>query len=123
MNEVFAFLKECGAFFIITDNNGAPAGRPFNSMIADGNDLVIGVSNAKDIYRQLKANSRIQIVSLSSGNKWIRANGFALEEFDSFDLKERLYNEDNYVKTHFSSPNDERLCIFRVDVIDYHIYD
>ena len=36
MNEVFAFLKECGAFFIITDNNGAPAGRPFNSMIADG---------------------------------------------------------------------------------------
>lgn len=123
MNEVFAFLKECGAFFIITDNNGAPAGRPFNSMIADGNDLIIGVSNAKDIYRQLKANSRIQIVSLSSGNKWIRANGFALEEFDSFDLKERLYNEDNYVKTHFNSPNDERLCIFRVDVIDYHIYD
>ena len=123
MNEVFAFLKECGAFFIITDNNGAPAGRPFNSMIADGNDLVIGVSNAKDIYRQLKANSRIQIVSLSSGNKWIRANGFALEEFDSFDLKERLYNEDNYVKTHFNSPNDERLCIFRVDVLDYHIYE
>lgn len=123
MNEVFAFLKECGAFFIITDNNGAPAGRPFNSMIADGNDLIIGVSNAKDIYRQLKANSRIQIVSLSSGNKWIRANGFALEEFDSFDLKERLYNEDNYVKTHFISPNDERLCIFRVDVIDYHIYE
>ena len=123
MNEVFAFLKECGAFFIITDNNGAPAGRPFNSMIADGNDLIIGVSNAKDIYRQLKANSRIQIVSLSSGNKWIRANGFALEEFDSFDLKERLYNEDNYVKTHFNSPNDERLCIFRVDVLDYHIYE
>ena len=57
MNEVFAFLKECGAFFIITDNNGAPAGRPFNSMIADGNDLIIGVSNNKDIYRQLKANS------------------------------------------------------------------
>lgn len=123
MNEVFAFLKECGAFFIITDNNGAPAGRPFNSMIADGNDLIIGVSNAKDIYRQLKANSRIQIVSLSGGNKWIRANGFALEEYDSYDLKERLYNEDNYVKTHFASPNDERLCIFRVDVLDYHIYE
>ena len=121
--EVFAFLKECGAFFIITDNNGAPAGRPFNSMIADGNDLIIGVSNAKDIYRQLKANSRIQIVSLNAGNKWIRANGFALEEYDSYDLKERLYNEDNYVKTHFASPNDERLCIFRVDVLDYHIYE
>lgn len=123
MNEVFAFLKECGAFFIITDNNGAPAGRPFNSMIVDGNDLIIGVSNAKDIYRQLKANSRIQIVSLNAGNKWIRANGFALEEYDSYDLKERLYNEDNYVKTHFASPNDERLCIFRVDVLDYHIYE
>ena len=123
MNDVFAFLKECGAFFIITDNNGAPAGRPFNSMIVDGNDLIIGVSNAKDIYRQLKANSRIQIVSLNAGNKWIRANGFALEEYDSYDLKERLYNEDNYVKTHFASPNDERLCIFRVDVLDYHIYE
>ena len=123
MNEVFAFLKECGAFFIITDNNGTPAGRPFNSMIADGNDLIIGVSNTKDIYRQLKANSRIQIVSLSSGNKWIRANGYALEEFESFELKEKLFNEDNYVKTHFSSSTDEKLSIFRVDVIDYVIYE
>ena len=123
MNEVFAFLKECGAFFIITDNNGTPAGRPFNSMIADGNDLIIGVSNTKDIYRQLKANGRIQIVSLSSGNKWIRANGYALEEFESFELKEKLFNEDNYVKTHFSSSTDEKLSIFRVDVIDYVIYE
>ena len=123
MNEVFAFLKECGAFFIITDNNGTPAGRPFNSMIADGNDLIIGVSNTKDIYRQLKANGRIQIVSLSSGNKWIRANGYALEEFESFELKEKLFNEDNYVKTHFSSSTDEKLSIFRVDVIDYIIYE
>ena len=123
MNEVFAFLKECGAFFIITDNNGTPAGRPFNSMIADGNDLIIGVSNNKDIYRQLKANSRIQIVSLSGGNKWIRANGYALEEFESNELKEKLFNEDNYVRTHFSSSTDEKLSIFRVDVIDYVIYE
>jgi uncharacterized pyridoxamine 5'-phosphate oxidase family protein len=123
MNEVFAFLKECGAFFIITDNNGTPAGRPFNSMIADGNDLIIGVSNNKDIYRQLKANSRIQIVSLSGGNKWIRANGYALEEFESSELKEKLFNEDNYVRTHFSSSTDEKLSIFRVDVIDYVIYE
>ena len=123
MNEVFAFLKECGAFFIITDNNGTPAGRPFNSMIADGNDLIIGVSNTKDIYRQLKANSRIQIVSLSSGNKWIRANGYALEEFESFELKEKLFNEDNYVKTHFSSSTDEKVSSFRVDIIDYVIYE
>ena len=123
MNEVFAFLKECGAFFIITDNNGTPAGRPFNSMIADGNDLIIGVSNTKDIYRQLKSNSRIQIVSLSTTNKWIRANGYALEEFESFELKEKLFNEDNYVKTHFSSSTDEKLSIFRVDIIDYVIYE
>ena len=123
MNEVFAFLKECGAFFIITDNNGTPAGRPFNSMIEDGNDLIIGVSNNKDIYRQLKANSRIQIVSLSGGNKWIRANGYALEEFESSELKEKLFNEDNYVRTHFSSSTDEKLSIFRVDVIDYVIYE
>ena len=123
MNEVFAFLKECGAFFIITDNNGTPAGRPFNSMIEDGNDLIIGVSNNKDIYRQLKANSRIQIVSLSGGNKWIRANGYALEELESSELKEKLFNEDNYVKTHFSSSTDEKLSIFRVDVIDYVIYE
>ena len=123
MNEVFAFLKECGAFFIITDNKGTPAGRPFNSMIEDGKDLIIGVSNTKDIYRQLKENGRVQIVSLSGGNKWIRANGYALEEFDAFELKEKLFNEDNYVRTHFSSSTDERLSIFRIDVIDYIIYE
>ena len=107
MNEVFAFLKECGAFFIITDNNGAPAGRPFNSMIADGNDLIIGVSNAKDIYRQLKANSRIQILSLNAANKSIRANGFALEEYDSYDLKERLYVDETKVGLCITCPKCE----------------
>ena len=46
-----------------------------------------------------------------------------LEEYDSFDLKEKLFNEDNYVRTHFSGPSDERLCLFRVDVIDDRIYE
>ena len=35
----------------------------------------------------------------------------------------KLFNEDNYVKTHFSSSTDEKLSIFRVDVIDYVIYE
>ena len=44
-----------------------------------------------------------------------------LDENNTDNIK--LFNEDNYVKTHFSSSTDEKLSIFRVDVIDYVIYE
>lgn len=120
MSEAYAFLKECGAFFVITDNNGFPSGRPFDSLIEIDNDLIIGVTKNKEIYHQLKRNSRIQIVSLNKDNSsWIRINGFALEEFD-IELKKKTINSSEYINK--LNIGIESLSLFKIEVLDYKIH-
>lgn len=120
MSEVFTFLKKCGAFFVVTDNNGVPAGRPFDSLIQDGNDLIIGVSNNKDIYRQLKRNGRIQLVALDNETRhWIRVNGLALEEKNDL-LKNKLVESSSFLQ--INPEIIDEVSTFKVEVIDYKIY-
>ena len=120
MSEIYTFLKECGAFFIITDNNGVPAGRPFDSLLELGNELVIGVSKNRDIYRQLKRNSRIQIVALNKEqDRWIRINGFALEDNES-DLDKELIASSSFIQRNIDK--QQELGVFKVELLDYKIY-
>lgn len=120
MNSAYTFLKKCGVFFLITDNNGVPAGRPFDTLIQDENDLIIGVGNSKDIYRQLKRNSRIQIVALDYETKeWIRINAFAYEEYDDHN-RNRLIESSDFLKSNPKSVDE--LSIFKIEVLDYRVY-
>lgn len=120
MSEIYSFLKECGAFFVITDNNGVPAGRPFDSLLELQNELVIGVSKNRDIYRQLKRNSRIQIVALNKTlDRWIRINGFALEDNDS-DLDKELIASSEFIQRNIDK--QQELGVFKIELLDYKIY-
>mgnify|MGYP003289381962 CR=1 FL=1 len=120
MSEAYTFLKECGTFCLITDNNGLPAGRPMETLIQDGNDLVIGVSNNRDIYKQLKNKPRIQLISLNNDTKhWIRVNGLALEDFDE-ELREKLIESSQFLKLY--PDMIQEVAIFKIEVIDYRIY-
>lgn len=69
MSETFAFIKECGPFFISTINGDAPATRPFGGMMEYQGSLYVATSNKKDVYAQLKANPKVQIVSLKAAEK------------------------------------------------------
>ena len=120
MGAVYSFLKKSGVFFLINDNNGIPTGRPFDTIIEDENDLIIGVSRNNDLYNQLKRNSRIQLVALDNvDKKWIRVNGFAYEEFDE-NSKQRLMESSEFLKHHPHMAHE--VAIFRVEILDYKIY-
>lgn len=73
MTRYYDFLKDCGVFYLVTINGTAPAARPFGAVMENDGDLFITAADTKEVYRQMKQNSNIQIVALKHGTrKWIR---------------------------------------------------
>ena len=58
--EVYKFLKECGAFFVLSVNGDYPAGRPFGAVMEVGDDLYLSTNDMNQAHKQIKENEHIQ---------------------------------------------------------------
>lgn len=122
MSKVYEFLKECGYFYVLTINDGFPAGRPFGAVMEYNNKLYISTNNENQAHKQLRKNSNIQILSKKEGTReWLRVTGKAVE-CDDVKLKQMMLNECSILLNHFSSVHDERYLLFEVNVlkVDFH---
>lgn len=112
MNDIYDFLKECKVFYLLTLNNGIPAGRPFGAVMKYNDVLYISTSNTKAVYQQLIENPHIQIIALKQGTRnWIRLNAEAFECMD-FHIKAKMLHECPELKSHFSSEKCEFYSLF-----------
>ena len=82
-------LSQAGAFFLATVDGDQPKLRPLGAHhVVDGR-LWLGVGEFKNVYRQLAANPKCEIVALLPGNgKWLRWTGRA--DFAEGTERERL---------------------------------
>jgi uncharacterized pyridoxamine 5'-phosphate oxidase family protein len=92
MKEIFDFLRECGTFYIATDDHGQPRVRPFGAVFIKDDRLYIVTNNTKKCYHQMKENSRIEISGMNKKGQWIRLEG-DIEEDDRQETKEFALNE------------------------------
>ena len=72
-------LSQAGAFFLATVDGDQPKLRPLGAHhVVDGR-LWLGVGEFKNVYRQLVANPKCEIVALQpAGGKWLRWTGRAV---------------------------------------------
>lgn len=114
MSYSYDFLKECQVFYLITINNGKPAGRPFGFITEYNGELYFTTGKSKEVYRQLKQNSNIQIVALKLGTRnWLRIDADAIE-VDDLKIKQKLFEENAILKEHFSSAEDDNFALLKV---------
>ncbi|MBQ7251474.1 MAG: pyridoxamine 5'-phosphate oxidase family protein [Kiritimatiellae bacterium] len=85
--EVFAFLKDCPAFFLATVDaagEGAPVPRvrPFGALALWDGALYIQTGNFKAVYRQMTANPRVELCALKPdrADGWIRIEATAVPD-------------------------------------------
>ena len=122
MSKAYEFIKECGVFFILSINGGAPAGRPFGAIMEYGQDLYISTSDVKSVYRQFKENEQIQIIAIKDDNRsWIRITGVATECHD-MQIKERMLLECPGLTQHFPTSNTPHFCVFRIRVTNTEMF-
>lgn len=123
MSREYDFIKECGLFFVLTMNDGVPAGRPFGAIMEQGKSLYFSTANTKDVYAQLKKNPKIQIIAMKPGTRdWIRING-RVEECEKFEEKQTMLEVCPNLNQRFDSAFCPQFALFKMDDVkaEFHI--
>lgn len=116
MSKECEFIKECGAFFVLTVNDDFPAGRPFGAIMEMDNDLYISTADTKEVYRQLRQHENMQIIALKPGTReWIRVSGIAAECTD-LKVKQKMLEECPALSKHYSSAHEPHYNVFRIQI-------
>lgn len=114
MSEMGRFLKECGAFMLLTVDGDRPAGRPFGAVTEIDGKLCVCTGAEKAVYAQMKRNPNVQIVALKRGTRdWIRIDGRAEESADERNKARMLEDCPNLLKHHVtaSDPSFHLFCV------------
>ena len=121
MSKAYEFLKECGAFFVLSINGDYPAGRPFGAVMEVGDDLYLSTNDMNDAHKQMRENEHIQIVTKKAESReWIRITGIATE-CDNQALKQRMLEECPVLQQRFGAVGMEHFIMFKVKVENVEI--
>ena len=112
MEEVLAYLKECGAFFIATVDGDQPRVRAFGvSEIIDGR-LYIMTGKVKDVYKQMAKNGKFEICALKkSGSEWMRLSGTLVND-ETLAVKEEFLNRNESLKSMYKADDDNMAVLY-----------
>lgn len=114
MSKAYDFLRECGAFFVLTINGEYPAGRPFGAVMEQGDDLYIATNDMNEAHKQMRENGHIQIIAKKADSReWIRITGIA-QECESIEMKEKMLEECPVLHKHYASANAEHFLMFKI---------
>ena len=112
MQEVQAFLKDCGAFFIATVDGDQPRVRPFGvSEIIDGR-LYIMTGKVKKVFKQIAKNGKFEICALKkSGSEWMRLSGTLVND-ETLAVKEEFLNRNPGLKSMYKADDDNMAVLY-----------
>ena len=103
INDVAAFLKQAGTYYLATCEGDQPRVRPFGTAHLFEGRLYIQTGKKKAVSRQLKANPKLEICASITGS-WLRIQAEAAEDdrkearksmLDAYPELRRMYDEDD----------------------------
>ena len=112
MKEAYDFLRNCGTFYLATEENGQPHVRPFGAISDFEGRLYIETNNQKKVYQQLVKNGNVEICGMHEG-KWIRIEGTVKEDLRREARVAML--EDNPSLKSLASPDNGTMTVFYFD--------
>jgi uncharacterized pyridoxamine 5'-phosphate oxidase family protein len=77
MDEVTAFLREAGVYYLATTDGDQPRVRPFGTAHIFEDKLYFQTGNVKPVYKQLIGNPKVEL-SATKGDEWIRIEATAV---------------------------------------------
>lgn len=81
MEKVCSFLKETGAYYLATVEDGQPRVRPFGTANIFENKLYIQTGKVKPVSKQLAQNPRFEICAFKAETgEWLRLSGELVED-------------------------------------------
>ena len=74
VEKINQFLDEAKVFSFLTTDGDQSKGRPFGFHLLDGDKLYFGCGTFKNVFKQLTANPKVEILAVNS-NKFLRYDG------------------------------------------------
>ena len=112
MEEVQAFLKECGAFFLATVDGDQPHVRAFGVSEIINDRLYIMTGKVKDVYKQMANNGKFEICALKpNGREWIRVTGILVND-ESLAVKEEFLNRHESAKSMYKADDGNMAVLY-----------
>ena len=93
MSKINDFLKEAGVFFLATCDGDQPKLRPLGAHFDMDGKVMFGIGDFKDVYKQLCANPKTEIVAAKPDGHWLRYTGRVVFETDPKYAKQALEPE------------------------------
>ena len=112
MQEVQAYLKECGVFYIATTDGDQPRVRPFGVSEIINGQLYIMTGKVKDVYKQMAANGKFEICALKpSGAEWLRLSGTLVAD-ETLAVKEEFLERNPSLKAMYKADDDNMAVLY-----------
>jgi uncharacterized pyridoxamine 5'-phosphate oxidase family protein len=110
MEEVFDFLKDCGTFFIATEEGDQPRVRPFGVVNIFEGKLYIQTGKVKDVSKQMQVNPKVEICGCKDG-KWVRLSGKVIRD-DRIEAKASMLDANPSLKSMYSAEDDNTEVLY-----------
>lgn len=103
MEKVYAFLKECGTYYLATVEGDQPRVRPFGTVDLFEGRLYIQTGKVKPVSHQLQANPKAEICAFKDGT-WLRVAGELVRDdrrepkahmLEAYPSLQRMYSADD----------------------------
>lgn len=111
-------LAKAGAFFLATVDGDQPKLRPLGAHHVVDGKVWLGVGEFKNVYRQLAANPKCEVVALEPGGRWLRWTGrAAFAEGEEREKLEEVFLEamPGLRKIYDKSPGRRMMCFTLAD--------
>lgn len=114
MSRITDFLNDAGIFYLATvDSTGQPKVRPLGAHIEMDGKVLFGVGEFKDVYKQLKAEPRTEIVACRNDGHWLRYTGKAVFETDPKYAKAMIAAA--HLDEIYNEKTGNKLAVFRIE--------
>lgn len=113
LKEISAFIDQANVFYLATVDGDQPKNRPLGGHHIFDGKLMFTVGDHKNVYRQMQANPKVEIVAFFEGN-WLRYTGRAVFETDP-KYSEMALESNPFLKTIYNETTGLHLALFHLE--------
>jgi uncharacterized pyridoxamine 5'-phosphate oxidase family protein len=124
LDDCIKFANENPISFLSTVDGSQPRVRGFQLWYADNSGLYYSSAASKDVYKQLKANSKVEVCFVNTKGKemqQMRVTG-TVEFIDDLEMKKKLLDARPFLKQAGLTPENPGLLVIKVAKCTAHFW-
>ena len=114
MSKINDFLTEAGVFFLATADGDQPKLRPLGAHMEMDGKVLFGVGDFKNVYKQMVANPKVEIVAAKQDGHWLRYTGKAVFETDE-KYANAMLDGAPHLRSIYNEETGNKMMVFHIE--------